>query len=333
MAVRGVFGRALHRVDRGGLILLYHRVAAPELDPQLLRVTPEHFAEHLSVLRRLGDPVALSRIRETSSRGRAPKVAVTFDDGYADNLLAAAPLLEGAAVPATVFVVSGLVGVDREFWWDELERVLLVPRDLPATLELRVGTRVVQFQFEKSRLGDPSWNVLREDTPSANHAAYRALMTSLRALDPPERDPVIDELRGWAGLSPGARSTHRSLDEEALRRLDACELVEVGAHTVGHPSLAALTPTRQREEVEGSKRRLEELLGRPVSSFSYPFGGPADYSRTTVLAVAEAGFSSASTTLEGRVGSRTDPFQLPRLLVRDWDGDEFEQRLREWMRL
>jgi peptidoglycan/xylan/chitin deacetylase (PgdA/CDA1 family) len=331
MSLRRAFDYALRRNDRRGLILLYHRVATLQLDPQLLCVTPERFAEHLDVLRRLARPVPLPRVREVSSTSDPVPVAVTFDDGYADNLQTALPLLETADVPATFFIVSGLVGSDREFWWDELERVLLAGDELPPALEVRVDGDVLRFDLTNNSVRDPTWNVLREDMPSPRHVAYRSLMMRLRSLDPTMRDAVIDELRRWAGGSDGSRSSHRPLDESELRQLDAHELATVGAHTVGHPSLAGLSPSRQRYEVGGSKGRLEELVGHPVTSFSYPFGGQADYTPTTIAAVAGAGFELACANVEGRVGPRSDRFQLPRMLVRDWPGAEFERRLRAWM--
>ncbi|HWX08351.1 MAG TPA: polysaccharide deacetylase family protein [Gaiellaceae bacterium] len=325
--------RTSPRRHTGGLILLYHRVAEPERDPLLLSVAPRRFEDHLEVIRRLAAPTPLASIQSASpADGRVP-VAVTFDDGYADNFLAAAPLLEAAAVPATVFVVSGMVGADREFWWDELERALLAVDDAPASLELQMsaGGPVVRFDFSDGARPDPAWNILRGDTPSQYTAAYRALLAQLAPLESTARDAVIDELRRWAGVTSGVRATHRSLDEAELLRLDAHDFVEVGAHTVGHPSLAALTESQQRAEIEGSKSRLEELLGRPVTSFSYPFGGRDDYSRTTIRSVEAAGFDLACANVEGRVTARTDRYQLPRLLVRDWDGDELARRLQRWL--
>ena len=110
------------------VILLYHRVADLPSDPQLMAVTPRHFAEHLEVIRQSCRPLRLHDLGEALPDR---SVVVTFDDGYADNLHHAKPLLAAHDVPATVFVTSGYVGSDREFWWDDLERILLETPSLP----------------------------------------------------------------------------------------------------------------------------------------------------------------------------------------------------------
>jgi peptidoglycan/xylan/chitin deacetylase (PgdA/CDA1 family) len=100
---------------------------------------------------------------------------------------------------------------------------------------------------------------------------------------------------------------------------------------VTHPVLSALSFDVQRTEVTRSKQHLEAILGRPVTSFSYPFGGRGDYSADTVKLVKEAGFECACSNFPGYVQWDTDPYQLPRFIVRDWDGDEFTQRLAGWL--
>ena len=100
----------------GRLILMYHRVASAATDPLELCVAPERFAEHLELLESLGRIVPLRDFAR--AKGNGLTVAITFDDGYADNVLAAAPLLEQHDAPATVFVVAGAVGSPRAFWWD-----------------------------------------------------------------------------------------------------------------------------------------------------------------------------------------------------------------------
>jgi peptidoglycan/xylan/chitin deacetylase (PgdA/CDA1 family) len=109
----------------GVAVLGYHRVHAGAADPLGLSVAPARFAEHLQVIVRMLRPVRLRDAAESLRTGRVPRraVVVTFDDGYADNLHAALPLLEQYGVPATMFVTSGNRG--GEFWWDRLARLRL----------------------------------------------------------------------------------------------------------------------------------------------------------------------------------------------------------------
>lgn len=89
--------RALRaRLRPGALVLLYHRVARPGVDPFDLCVAPDRFAEQLELLRRTHRLATLSEIREATRAGRSVRgwVALTFDDGYRDNLTAALPILE-----------------------------------------------------------------------------------------------------------------------------------------------------------------------------------------------------------------------------------------------
>ena len=127
-----------NRLMPGGLILLYHRVAEVQSDPWSLSVTPRHFAEQLEVLRKVGRPVRLCHLVKNLGEGKSRPLVVTFDDGYADNLHNAKPLLERYEIPATIFLTTGCIGQDREFWWDELDRLLLQPRTLPKALHLNI---------------------------------------------------------------------------------------------------------------------------------------------------------------------------------------------------
>jgi peptidoglycan/xylan/chitin deacetylase (PgdA/CDA1 family) len=136
---------------------MYHRIGDPGCDPWGLGVRAERFAEHLKVLRREARPMCLRRLTKELGEGtlRAGAVAVTFDDGYANNLHQAKPLVERHEVPAIVFVTSGMVGRDREFWWDELEAILLAPRDLPQVLRLEVAGQTHQWALVEAARYSP----------------------------------------------------------------------------------------------------------------------------------------------------------------------------------
>lgn len=322
-----------------GLVLLYHRVTKLPTDPQLLCVHPRHFAEHLDVLNQRAAPMSLAQFTSALEERTLPEraVAVTFDDGYADNLEIAAPKLERFEVPASIFVTARGEDVQREFWWDELDRLLLQPGECPDWLKLDVGPASLHWDlgaggrygrddFERCR----SWNVMDRDTPGPRQEIYRALCERLRSLPHAARDATLDELANWAGRSREGRESHRSLDDDSIRRLSASDMIEVGAHTVTHPVLASLPHDEQRVEIEECKLRLEQALDRPVNSFSYPFGQRGDYDSESVRLTRQAGFHRACANVAGRAGMQSDRFQLPRMIVRDWDGDGFARRLEEW---
>lgn len=318
------------------IILAYHRVADLAADPQLLAVSPRHFAEHLEVLRRAYRPLPLRALRQRlrGNRWRSRTLVLTFDDGYADNLRQARPLLAAAGIPATVFVTAGMVDGPHEFWWDALERVLLRTPDLPMALSLVIAGARCAWSLpaeQAARPSPPDWHVLRvEPALSGRESLYLELAGRLRGLDPMEREALVDQLFDWAGQPRTAPESQRALTTAELHALARDGLVEVGAHTLTHPVLSARPLEAQREEIAASKRRLETALGAPVTSFAYPFGGRGDYQPATAGLVQAAGFHCACSNFQGHVHLDTDPYQLPRYLVRDWDGDTFARHLETW---
>lgn len=322
----------------GPVILLYHRVAEPETDPLLLSVSRKHFAEHLDVLRRYARPMSLGALRHAMREKETPRsaVAVTFDDGYADNLYHAKPLLEAADVPAHVFVVAGSLTTQREFWWDELEHILLHTQNLPQTLSIEVhgqwlhGDLGLSAQWTSADVQHHrDWSIVRKNDPTQRHALYRQLIDLLRPMAAELREECLGRIVGWAGHRRGVRNTHRTLNATELQELVDGGWIDVGAHTVTHPVLAALTPLEQNVEIRESKRLLETVIERPVSTFSYPYGTRFDYTNHTVRSVREAGYDCACANYAGPLHRDTDGFQLPRMIVRNGDGETLLRRLRE----
>lgn len=137
------------------------------------------------------------------------------------------------------------------------------------------------------------------------------------------------QLLAWSSAEPVGRSTHRALSVAELLSLNQGQLIEIGSHTVTHPFLSTLPAALQRDEIQRSKACLERMLRSPVTSFAYPHG---DYGTDTIAMVRETEFACACSTLVGSVRGCSDRFQLPRMVVQDWDGEEFERRLSEWFR-
>lgn len=309
-----------------GVILMYHRVAEADIDPWGLCVTPRHFAEHLRVLQNEACPLSLREFARLNREGRLPKraVAVTFDDGYADNLYRARPLLEARGIPATVFVAADYIGKGEEFWWDELARLLLRPGKPPETLSLEFEGPVGPPDLGTD--ADSDGNPATAPFGSRLHL-YHSLWKRLRPLADSDRRSRLEEIRRWAGGEEKARADDLPLARPELEKLADSEAIEIGAHTLTHPFLPARPPAEQRVEILEGKERLEEMLDRPVTSFSYPFGG---YTPETIDLVLSAGFELACSTAAESCWQQSDRWQLPRLGVGNWNGEEFSRRLARW---
>ena len=311
-AARAAAKRLLNRIDAPVLVLIYHRVTTLTHDPQLLAVAPEHFRDQLRFLKRR---YPLVRFDADWSAVAEPSVAITFDDGYADNALEALPIIEEVGVPVTFFISTGYVGTEREFWWDELERLILGAAARPETFVLRdqnFGTRwPTRTEAERSSL-------------------YRELHPLMKQVDHLHRETWLNQVRQWAGPAEQGRERCRPLSRAELLRLAASTWATIGAHTVWHTRLSVLSPERQEEEILGSKNDLAAWTGKDITVFSYPFGGQCDYNRDSLRICRKAGFIRAAANRSGQAHRWTDPCQVPRHLVRNWPLELFRENLQSF---
>jgi peptidoglycan/xylan/chitin deacetylase (PgdA/CDA1 family) len=317
---------ARHFVGRDRpVILMYHRVARMAHDPWQLAVSPDRFAEQIEALVQFRHVVPLRWLVAQLAQGRVPrKVAVvTFDDGYADVLGEARPVLERHTCPATVFLVTGAIGDNRGFWWDELSSLVFEPLSLPLELQIEIAGRSHGWRIDNPLAGAANDGV-RDGLVVTSEQLHYELWRLLRPLDPESRWELLLRLRAWAGVEIETKSMHRPLSAEEVYRLAAPRFIDIGAHTVTHPPLSLLSEAGQRGEIEGSRRACEELVGEPIDTFAYPFG---DFDDSAAACVHASGFACACTTQGSTVSRQTDPMRLPRFGVANWRGDDFARRL------
>ncbi len=281
-----------------GAILMYHRIEDVPYDPWRLAVRPSHFEQHLQVLARRR-VVPLSKLLSTPGA-----IAVTFDDGYADFVENALPLLEKYEIPATLFYPTDALD-GREFWWDRVEHALLNGNVHAPQQEGRRGAPPV-----------PRWRTAK-------------LGARLRALHPAELAQALDELDA-PKPEQQACARHRMLTRDQLRTLARSPLIEIGAHTCSHPCLPQLSEDEQVREISESRQILEEIIRKPVKTFSYPYGAHDDGS---VRAAERSGIDIGCIVGGGLLRADTHPLRLPRLMVRDWNRAGFTLQLELWKAL
>lgn len=296
-------------MSSGTLVLLYHRVCELDRDPYGIVVHPDRFAQQCDVLRKRDDIVPLE---ETSGAQR--RIAITFDDGYADNWREACPILGDAGLPATFFITARRIGDRTEVWWDRLEQIVLGCESAAECIDVSIDGR---------RL----WADVR--SRSARERAHLALYWRLRGLRPSAIEPILVEVAEQLGVRPDHRDAHRWMTADELRALSATPGVGVGAHTLTHPMLTALPADDQWQEIDGSRQELGQLLNKPVRLFSYPFGGSEAFDQLTAELVRKSGYTLACTGTGGLARPEHYPFLIPRNVVGDWDGVTFERWLND----
>jgi peptidoglycan/xylan/chitin deacetylase (PgdA/CDA1 family) len=309
------YKRLLNRIDPPVIVLLYHRVTRLASDPEMLAVTPDNFRAQLRYLK---ETVPLVRFEEEWTKVSRPAVVITFDDSYADNALAAGPILEEVGAPATFFVSTGNIGTSEEFWWHELERIILEKQSLPSSFTLEDGS--CGRSWPAGSIGE-------------RQEFYHGIVRLMNDAETGRRNNWLAQLRRWAGSDKSVAEMHRAMTADELRLLAKSSRVTIGAHTVTHTRLSSLSLEAQREEIMASKKQIEKWLGREISTFSYPFGRRSDYTKQSVALCRQAGFTRATANFPGQAHRWTDPYQIPRHLVRNWPVETFALKLREfWTR-
>lgn len=305
---------------KAGPILLYHRVLDLEHDPEQLAVSPSNFEAHVQYLQNTFSVVPLADIvRKISLEESLEDTAtITFDDGYADNLSFARPILENHRAPATFFLTAGMIGSKREFWWDEIERIVFSPDNEGRQISLEIDGSRHLFDFQTESVMD----------------SYRNIHKLIRHLPHEKRYPIIKKLLKWS-LPEGkkTRPANRVLNKQDVKELARSTFVEIGSHGMTHTPLSAESAKQLRHEVVKSRKILERITGSSITSFSYPFGLSHDVNAEVISEVRSSGYSCGIANTRGLINSGTDLFMIPRMLVRNWNLTEFQQKISEFIRV
>lgn len=291
------------------LVLIYHRVRTEpdamfpdEPDARMFREQMTVLAEDFRVLP-LGEALTLQE------QGRLPAraVAVTFDDGFADNATEALPILRELGLPATFFVATGYL--DGGFMFNDA--IIEACRQAPAGL----------WQTGTGWFGD-----VQLDSMDSRRDAALDMIGRLKYEDPGLRFDCARQLLESARVTMPAGLMMTCAQ---VRELHAAGM-EIGGHTRSHPILARLDERQAGFEIAAGRDDLLGIVGAPIELFAYPNGRPGrDYGARDVELARKAGFRAAVTTAWGYSDRATDLWQIPR--IGTWGGSRwrFAARLTE----
>jgi peptidoglycan/xylan/chitin deacetylase (PgdA/CDA1 family) len=228
-----------------------------------------------------------------SPRLTRPRVAITFDDGWLDNLRYAFPIAARHHASLTIFVCSGLTGRRFPFWPEQALRSLREP----AALE--------QAKNLFPQLVDRSIEDFRE-----------SLVERLKQTDPAQRGEYLNILQRAAGIdtqTDDSEPCNQVVTGDQIRELHR-NGVRIGSHTVNHPILTQIDSGDAASELEESRKQLEQDLRSKCVSVAYPNGNHNSEIRRVAR---ETGYCFGFTTESGAWTPDSDLLQIPRINIHE----------------
>lgn len=286
-------------------IFLFHGVI-PSQRHEVRNYTRKHllldqFVTVLRELKQAGNPVSMQQIVEASSGGMAlppSAFAVTFDDGFANNLEVAAPALTDLDIPATFYVTTGFVGQPTRSWTDLVEAAL----EQSSAFSLKGWGAAFDGRYTSTREKIALMERVRAHVKSDSSVDSNQFSSELaRAMLPVE--PDFDD---WLD---------KKLDWDQVKELARNALFNVGGHSHTHRTLAFLPDAEMRQEIDESLTLLRSHLPNPIRHYSYPEGLAHCYSDKVIEALREQQIVCSPSAIHGvnRVGD--DLFHLRRIFV------------------
>jgi peptidoglycan/xylan/chitin deacetylase (PgdA/CDA1 family) len=290
------------------LITIFHRVL-DRPDPLLPGVPDvDRFRWQIKLLSRHFNVLPLHEAATRLVDGNLPAraAAVTIDDGYADNLTHAIPVLAACGLPATFFVATDYLDGGRMF----NDTVIELVRRLEGT----------SADFSTIGLGIEPCSSLPE-----RRALITKLINHFKYQPSEQRRTTVEVLASTFGVT---LPSNMMLSTDQLRELARAPGAEIGAHTHTHPILSRIPLEQARQEIQVGKNLLESKLQSPIRLFAYPNGRPQkDYGPEHVEMVKGNGFDFAVSTTPSPAQRASDPYQLPRFTPWDRTPGRFTLRM------
>lgn len=311
------------------MVLMYHRIADLTYDPWQIAVSPGNFEQQLQILKKNYNLISVEQLlQQLVKKSIAPKsVCITFDDGYRDNYLAAKPLLEKYDCPAAFFIATHYINRQKNFWWDELERIILGSKKLPPTISITFDELLFEFELENNGvLTDKESEKLKtwvptDKFPTQRCELYLALYQRLKRLPYNEQQSAVEKIKLWGNFSK-VMDENLPMTGYQLKELANHPLFDVGLHTATHPFLSARSREIQLKEITDCENYLQDNCKKVTRMLAYPHG---DYNSTTLSVVREKTLTAAFTTLKQPITKHSNLYNLGRFQVNNWNGEEFKK--------
>ena len=298
-------------------ILCYHSVSGDRegqgdcISPGIT-VETNLFDEHMRILRKNYHPVTLDDIADWLEHKKPiPRraVAVTFDDGFADNYHLAASIMEKYGIRGAIYLAVDAVRRQELPWYCRLHYLFHKDKSEPQSEDCGC-TRNLPVE------------VLTESD------AERFYAKSCVVLEEEQLEQRITQIESQFGhkldlsKSPGMMTFEQA--KELIQRGHI-----IGSHTLSHGTAGLLTAKQLHREIGEANQLLERELGVPMRHFSYPHPYQIDpqWNEDSLKETQKAGYKTAVLTRSGLVKQGANPLLLPRLYIGNESAGQFRWKL------
>jgi|GEM_PF-972276 peptidoglycan/xylan/chitin deacetylase (PgdA/CDA1 family) len=312
----GRYRKALREI-RKPIILKYHRTHASNDAMSSANgffefergVSARHLEAQARLITRFRRPIGMDELSEALRLGKSlPEraVALTFDDGYIDNYEVAFPILRRHKIPATFYVCPGLIDSNLGFWWDEIYSCFRETKQVAIDISKLAAYGAISQNLKE--------DLLPMRTVAERESVAQRIIVMAKRLPVQRIHELIADLVDVLDVSKARSSPVSGLMGWPHINEMANNGMDIGSHTLTHPMMSQMSEQVLRQEVQDSRRRLQDELGRSVNGFVYPSG---DYHAMARDVVRQAGHWYACTSESGFVTPSSDPYLLRRVNISD----------------
>lgn len=274
------------------LIVFYHEVGNYLHLLGNIVTTNKHFENQVKFLTKKFYPIGIDDLERSLNDDNINGclLLITFDGGYKGNILNAQPILENYKAPGLIYIVTNSVEKGEVPWTTKLSFLIRQTNKTKLSLSYD-GTDIYNGSIVNKK---KSLNTIKKRLYNLSYETRDAILSEIAGKLDVDMSMLDKVFMSWSDIS----------------NIKKTGLISIGSHTITHPRLNEISENEAKKEIFQSKKIIEEKTGGEITSFCYPDGKIGE---RIVSLVKEAGYRSATTTINGLNESNINPFLLKRI--------------------
>ena len=297
----------LHRFEENKyIILLFHGVINKHTNSvrnyNRKHIDVDYFEKVIKEFSEFGNVISMDELILLQKKGEGIKersFIVTFDEGFANNLEIAAPILREYNIPATFYVTTDFIDNNSMSWIDRIEYVIEKTEVKSISLSWLRENVNIENNLNKIEALDEIRRYVKSNSNFNVNEFISQLYQQLDEIEVFSSDDILDRKMNW----------------EELKELNSYPLFTIGGHTHSHPIMAFLSDEKLEDEVSKCLNLLKSKAEISATHFSYPEGQSNHYNENVIRKLKEKGIICCPSAIDGVNYLSEDLFNLKRITI------------------